>query len=115
MTASSSDHGSPGPMRTRSADTEQGQRRNRERPPDPEPLPHPVVDNHCHLDISDGDWLDTSQAIARAPPAANSTVETAVPAATSRIVWPGRGSSASRVARRQAASRPPDSTVLVRS
>ena len=55
-----------GPMRTRSADTEQGQRRDRERPPPPEPLPHPVVDNHCHLDISDGDWLDTAEAIARA-------------------------------------------------
>ncbi len=32
----------------------------------PEPLPHPVVDNHCHLDIADGDWLATEAALARA-------------------------------------------------
>src|SRR3954447_4275384 len=57
---------SGGPMRRRAAEDEQGQRRDRERPPLPEPLPHPVVDNHCHLDIADGDWLDIAAAIARA-------------------------------------------------
>jgi TatD DNase family protein len=57
---------SEGPTRSRSAEQEQGGRRDRERPPPPEPLPHPVVDNHCHLDIADGDWLATDQAIARA-------------------------------------------------
>jgi TatD DNase family protein len=55
-----------GPMRSRSADTEQGQRRDRERPPAPDPLPHAVVDNHCHLDIADGEWLETEEAISRA-------------------------------------------------
>jgi TatD DNase family protein len=53
-------------MRSRAAENEHGQRRDRERPPLPEPLPHAVVDNHCHLDISDGEWLETSEAIARA-------------------------------------------------
>nr|WP_151083446.1 TatD family hydrolase [Nocardioides cynanchi] len=54
------------PLRTRGPEDEQGRRRDRERPPAPEPLPSPVVDNHCHLDIADGDWLETAEAIARA-------------------------------------------------
>jgi TatD DNase family protein len=47
-----------------------------ERPPAPEPLPHPVVDNHCHLDITphngrpdgrhDGQSLAPAEAIAAA-------------------------------------------------
>jgi TatD DNase family protein len=54
------------PLRERAADDDQGKGRDRERPPAPEPLPHPVVDNHCHLDIADGDWLETADAITRA-------------------------------------------------
>lgn len=55
------------PTRSRAATEEgSGARRDRQRPPAPEPLPHPVVDNHCHLDIADGDWLATEEAIARA-------------------------------------------------
>jgi len=57
---------SDGPMRSRSTEHEHGGKGDRERPPLPEPLPHPVVDNHCHLDIADGDWLATDDAIARA-------------------------------------------------
>jgi len=55
-----------GPTRSRAGTTEDGGRRDRERPPLPEPLPHPVVDNHCHLDIADGEWFTTDEAIAAA-------------------------------------------------
>jgi len=53
--------GPTGPTRSRS-----GAGRDRSRPPAPEPLPHPVVDNHCHLDIADGPdgtWLETADAL----------------------------------------------------
>ncbi|GAA0981013.1 putative metal-dependent hydrolase TatD [Nocardioides aquaticus] len=53
-----------GPTRARSGSQESGHSRDRGRPPAPEPLPHPVVDNHCHLDIADGDWLPTEEALA---------------------------------------------------
>ena len=46
--------------------TERGSRQAR--PPVPEPLPHPVVDNHCHLDITrDGEAeLGVEEALATA-------------------------------------------------
>ncbi|CAB4733495.1 MAG: YchF/TatD family DNA exonuclease [Actinobacteria bacterium] len=57
-----------GPTRARAETDERGSRRDRERPPAPEPLPHPVVDNHCHLDIADADdgWFATEDALAAA-------------------------------------------------
>lgn len=54
------------PTRSRAPTEERsGSRRDRTRPPDPEPLPAPVVDNHCHLDIADADWLPVEEALAR--------------------------------------------------
>ena len=38
-----------------------------ERPPLPEPLPHPVVDNHCHMDIArEGEPTPVADALAEA-------------------------------------------------
>ena len=57
------------PTRSRAAGNERGGGRDRTRPPLPDPLPHPVVDNHCHLDIADGpdgSWLATDEALANA-------------------------------------------------
>jgi TatD DNase family protein len=51
------------PTRSR-VNAEFGGRRDVSRPPLPEPLPVPVVDNHCHLDIEDGEsWLDPGAAL----------------------------------------------------
>ncbi|WP_114856387.1 TatD family hydrolase [Brachybacterium sp. YJGR34] len=43
------------PVRDREALDPRGAKRDRSWPPAPEPLPYPVIDNHCHLDFSDGD------------------------------------------------------------
>ena len=52
-----------GPTRSR-VNAEFGKRRDTSRPDLPEPLPAPVVDNHCHLDIEDGDgWLEPAAAL----------------------------------------------------
>ncbi len=51
------------PTRSR-VNAEFGTTRDVRRPPLPEPLPAPVIDNHCHLDIEDGEsWLDPAEAL----------------------------------------------------
>lgn len=53
--------------RRRAAVGEDGRRRNRDWPPAPEPLPEPVMDNHTHLDIDDGEHvLSLDEQLARA-------------------------------------------------
>lgn len=56
--------------RRRGAEGQGGRRRNLEFPPAPEPLPVPVVDDHTHMDLLDGevavtarDALDTGEAV----------------------------------------------------
>jgi TatD DNase family protein len=54
-----------GPTRARPPEPGEVERKTR-RPPAPEALPAPVVDNHCHLDIRDGDdWMDPAEALDR--------------------------------------------------
>lgn len=55
-----------GPIRARDAHGTGAPRSDRSRPGLPEPLPSPVVDNHCHLDIADGEWLPTDEALSLA-------------------------------------------------
>jgi TatD DNase family protein len=55
------------PIRSRAeTDERSGSKRDRSRPPAPESLPHPVVDNHCHLDIADGEGFGVEDALAAA-------------------------------------------------
>lgn len=51
----SAENALPAPVRAREDIDPRGRSRDRSWPPAPSPLPSPVIDNHCHLDFSDGD------------------------------------------------------------
>lgn len=50
----------------RARENRDGKGRDLTPPPAPEPLPYPVTDNHCHLDMADGQWQEPSAALAAA-------------------------------------------------
>ncbi len=85
-------------MSERPTRSRKGDGRDRSRPEPPEPLPHPVVDNHCHLDVADG------------PDGSRFTVEEALSAAVAvgvtRIVQIGCDLAGARWAVEQAAAHP---------
>src|SRR5664279_4710661 len=60
---------------------------DRSKPPLPEPLLHPVVDSHCHLDMTDSSWLATDRALAEAASASALSVASQELSVMSRWQW----------------------------